>query len=411
MPAGVVLSYALTRNGREKILANAIEHTGHAAIIVHTSYGFDVSRYKGIQAKYPSRSLHFNPQQLKIEHKNAPGVLAAHLSNFAMCEQRELPCHPSQPEADDVKFVLMASNSALFRPGLEEWVSRHSMSFCIGNECSDLEHKGVGYSWTMEGWRPLLAQHAWSQQPPSELYLRQRALAASGNDSVVASDGWVAGWVALMRSGKAAHSTKHPRMWRAAPINLSPHEGAFYPVHVLRAFVHRALPGSAFEESLQHSSRAGGAGGRQQCPCCSMYEAARLQPAVSFYKDGKLRELGNCGMVETLLPTFVWQHYPSLIATSSPPIVMRVWAELRTAANRTLAARNDAHATRVEALALHLRHARQGYQQVHGLKFPKHEFNHLHKELARVSGRSPQLGPDAFGKLTRAAAGGRAHLP
>ena len=46
MPTSVVLSCALARNGRDSFLANTLAHTMHAALIVHTSFGYDLKLYK-----------------------------------------------------------------------------------------------------------------------------------------------------------------------------------------------------------------------------------------------------------------------------------------------------------------------------------------------------------------------------
>ena len=403
----VVMSFALTRVGRENVLQNAIAHTTDAMFIIHTSFGFK-NDYGRIITKNPGRQIWINLHQLKIEHKNAPGVLAAHLSNFAMCEQSGLPCDERKPEhSRDVKFVFMASNSVLFRPGLESWVLRHSMSFCILNECSDFR-RDLGpdsNAWDMRNWRTLLNNEHffWSAQPPSKLYLRQQQRAVLLDDSTVAVDAWVAEWVALMRSGKAARTASDGNTWQTAPVNLAPHEGSFYPVYVLRDFVRRGLNGSAFEDSMHNSADPSLPGRR--CPCCEMYK--RMLPPPQPHRNGTFRELGNCGMVETLLPTYVWQHHAPLIATSSPTLISRVWGVLGKACNLTDADEvlvsaktgRKVPATRVEAFVAHLRSAPGGHGHLYGLKFPRHEFNHLHNELRRVSGVKPQLSVLAHGTM------------
>ena len=90
VPVGVVLSYALCRNGRDTILQNAFSTTSNAVVIAHTCPSHDVN-YHGIQewlATTPElkhRRLIVNPVQVAIPHKSSPGVLLAHLSNFELC--------------------------------------------------------------------------------------------------------------------------------------------------------------------------------------------------------------------------------------------------------------------------------------------------------------------------------------
>jgi len=72
---------------------------------------------------------HENPQPNRVS-RLAPGILLAHLSNFE---------HGVKvlTTAVDTRFVFLASNMVILRPGLEEWVSRHSLSFCVHSICTD----------------------------------------------------------------------------------------------------------------------------------------------------------------------------------------------------------------------------------------------------------------------------------
>lgn len=83
-----------------------------------------------------SSRLHVNPRQLEMR-KGTPAVLAAHLSNLAYCENTV--GHACKADAKgQTRFVLMAGNAVLFRPGLEAWVGRHTLSFCtFSGECTD----------------------------------------------------------------------------------------------------------------------------------------------------------------------------------------------------------------------------------------------------------------------------------
>ena len=102
------------------------------------------------------------------------------------------------------------------------------------------------------------------------------------------------------------------------------HEGSFFPVNVLRAFVRCALPGSPFEAGLREPSQP------SACPCCEMFLDAGVTNRSSYrMPDGG----GSCGFVEYLLPTFVWQHYAHLIPHSSPPTVLRYWGALGAISN------------------------------------------------------------------------------
>ena len=116
------------------------------------------------------RRLILNPHRIRVPHKNSPGVLAAHLSNFAVCEEAGHPCDPRTDGSAHVQFVLMSTNTALFRPGLEEWVTRHSLSFCVSDTCADISPEYGPLSDLAHSWRRHLERIAWSEHPPSALF-------------------------------------------------------------------------------------------------------------------------------------------------------------------------------------------------------------------------------------------------
>jgi hypothetical protein len=146
----------------------------------------------------------------------------------------------------------------------------------------------------------------------------------------------------------------------------------------------------------------------------NVYTPTHWRKACPFHRQhGRLRTVCVLLQVETLLPTYVWQHHADLIPASSPPLTMRVWgvlgwAENLTSARETLLQRSTAFgstpytpraerdgrvpASRVEALVADVRcAAAHGHAHAHALKFPKHEFNHLNRALLRVFGEAPVL--------------------
>ena len=252
-PAVVVLSYAVCGSGSNLVVLNGLQFTRHdTRLIVHTCQGTPAVRqdahvFRWLEARNQSRRFIANPLQLRMA-KSTPSVLAAHLSNFELCDRAGSPC------AADVtgragRFVLMAGNSVVFRPGLEAWVSSHSLSFCsFSAECTDVDllHGATAM-------RARLRALEWRESPRggpvSPLVARVRQDAALGNDSVVVADPYFRSFVELLKqsgsnkSGAGSGERQSGResaggqsAWRQHPVASLAHEGSFYPFHVLRTF-------------------------------------------------------------------------------------------------------------------------------------------------------------------------------
>ena len=92
----------------------------------------------------------------------------------------------------ETQFVWIASNMVILRPGLEEWVSRHSLSFCVHSTSSD-------WPCTIDDLlRGLCARRleeslAWpaDEARSTRLSDRVRTLGETQDDTLVRSDPWV----------------------------------------------------------------------------------------------------------------------------------------------------------------------------------------------------------------------------
>lgn len=206
--------------------------------------------------------LLLNPESRRVA-KNGPGILGVHLSNLELLLHSEI--HPD----DDDKFVLVASNQQFFRP-CREHVLQHSLSFSLGQ--------------TVDVWKSKKDTHE-GLPFPSPKWRALMARLPRQDDAFIQNNLWFKNWVAWM------HSDARPAGWDRSPLTYMPHEGTFYPLHVVRAFS-ALLAGSALDV-------------HRPCPFS-----------------------GACFYEETLLPTFVWQRYPQLLnGSNGPPIVLRVWSK------------------------------------------------------------------------------------
>ena len=346
-PSGVVLSYAVYGSQRaiSAVLANVLKVTDDAMLIVHVASGSS-----GAPGWITNSSrVIMNPTQLQIG-KNNPLVLGAHLSNFKLCEAVG-PC--AGRSADGVRFVLMPTNGVLFRSGLEQWVLDHSMSFCT-SYCTTF-HVGdaAPRNNSLPGWQGSLEQLAWSAEHPSPVSVSIRDALRTGDDANGAG-WWTEPLVKLLRSGAVANGN---RMWAPMPANAHTHEGAFYPVHLMRAFVHCALPATPFDAPLVTD-------GADFEACKQMYRSANLTAEAES-------PLGGCQFDEFLLPTFARQHYAHLVPTSSPPLILVMWI----CANCAGAGASNATAnTDLQKLYRHMRHHCAAYGHVFGFKAAKHQY-------------------------------------
>mmetsp|Transcript_37533 Transcript_37533/g.62144 ORF Transcript_37533/g.62144 Transcript_37533/m.62144 type:complete len:175 (+) Transcript_37533:3-527(+) len=164
-------------------------------------------------------------------------------------------------------------------------------------------------------------------------------------------DPWFHSYVAALSQNESA-------AWRAQPVNVHPHECAFYPVWLLREFT-RALKGTHFERALD-AQQAG-----SSCPCCAMYRVSSRWKAP-----------GSCNFEELLLPTFVWQHHAPLVAHASPPAALRVWSDL----NRLQSPGHNAFSE----LACYLMTSPPGLGHFFAVKVPHFYFGRISAYLRRA---------------------------
>jgi hypothetical protein len=314
----VVLSLALYGNRDAQLctLANVLGQTV-APLVVHNSFiGGHRMAAEARALLLGSERGHINPQRNRVS-RLAPGILLAHLSNFEHAIE-------VLTTAAETRFVLLASNMVIVRRGLEEWVARHSLSFCVHSVCND-------WPCTIEDLLRGVCAHrleeslAWPDDEAGSTRLsnRVRALGETQDDTLVRSDPWVSHFV--------NHLSEHPdRLYASRPAGLTTHEGSWYPRRVLQAF-RQALSGTPFEETmLRYNASA------QSCPCCKLYGVN----GSSLYSTK-----GSCEFDELLLPTFVWQRHRELLARAAPPLAMRAWQQRQVAG--TLMRAMDAAATTV----------------------------------------------------------------
>lgn len=236
----VVLSYALQSSWRiiqsdaAHALTNALTFTS-SPIILHISaedplLPGGIPRDSSWVRIWPR--IHVNPQQVRVT-KHTPSILAAHLSNFAHCDRPGMPCRLA---GGNGRFVILSQNVVLFRHGLEDWVSRHQLSFCLSDACSDVGCRMCShYQHTLPGLRQHLAQLAWrthSQGLESPLVGWMRNATAARDDRyVLRRSRWQAAFYRWMRSVTVRRS--EGGVWagqRASPLGSMPHEGSFYPI-------------------------------------------------------------------------------------------------------------------------------------------------------------------------------------
>ena len=317
----VVLSLALYGNREAQLctLGNVLGQTV-APLVVH--YSFIGGRRIAAEARallLGSGRGYVNPQRNRVS-RLAPGILLAHLSNFEHAVK-------VLDTTAETQFVWIASNMVIVRPGLEEWVSRHSLSFCVHSTCSD-------WPCTIDDLlRGLCARRleeslAWpaDEARSTRLSDRVRTLGETQDDTLVRSDPWVSHFV--------NHLSEHPdRLYASRPVGFTTHEGSWYPRRVLQAF-RQALSGTPFEKTMLCYNDS--APRFTRCPCCDLYGVN----GSSFYST-----TGSCNFEELLLPTFVWQRHRDLLARSSPALAMRAWQQPKI--NGTLMRAMDAVATTV----------------------------------------------------------------
>jgi len=321
-PETVVLSLALYGNPKAQLctLKNVLGQT-EAPLVVHYSFvnGHRIAT-EAVEVLWDSGRGHLNPQRNRVG-RLAPGILLAHLSNFDHAVK-------VLPTDSATRFVWLASNMVLVRPGLEAWVVRHPLSFCVHSTCSD---------WTctndelLRGQCPrrIAERLAWPERDgqTTPLSIRMRTLAETGNDTLVRADPWVSHYVSYLDAYPDAHPDA---LFASQPVGFTTHEGSWYPRHVLQEF-RKALAGTPFENAMLHYNQTA-----PRCPCCELYGVN----GSSLYSTR-----GSCEFDELLLPTFVWQYHRDLLARASPALTMRAWQRPQT--SRPLMSAMDATAKKI----------------------------------------------------------------
>ena len=319
-PESVVLSLALYGDSKAQLctVKNVLGQT-EAPLVVHYSFNAGPRiATEVVEALFDSGRGHLNPQRNRVS-RLAPGILLAHLSNFAHALK-------VLRTTDATRFVWLASNMVLVRPGLEAWVARHPLSFCVHSTCSDwpcTSDEMLSGSCTIR----VAERLAWPADDGQSTPLsdRIRTLAATQDDALVRADPWVSHFV--------DHLGAHPNgLFESRPAGFTTHEGSWYPRHLLEEF-RRMLAGTPFETAMLRYNRSA-----PRCPCCALYGVN----GSSFYSTK-----GSCEFDELLLPTFVWQHHRDLLARASPALTMRAWQ--RPQITQRLVRAMDATATAVFA--------------------------------------------------------------
>ena len=297
-PEAVVLSLALYGNPKAQLctLENVLGQT-KAPLVVHYSFtsGPRIAT-EVVEALLDSGRGHLNPQRNRVG-RLAPGILLAHLSNFAHALK-------VMTTTDATRFVWLASNMVLVRPGLEAWVHRHPLSFCVHVLCS---HWPCTPDELLSGSCPSRIEErlAWPERDglATPLSNRIRAMAAMRDDALVRADSWVSHYV--------DHLSAHPDgLFASRPVGFTTHEGSWYSRRILEDF-RRRLAGTPFEQAMLRYNRSA-----PRCPCCQLYGVN----GSTLYSTR-----GSCEFDKLLLPTFVWQYHRDLLARASPALTMRAW--------------------------------------------------------------------------------------
>ena len=266
----VVLSFALARQPYmiNHVLRNALKFTSAPMIVSFErdtgSSGMRGAMWCGTFGKTELLLTQTHRDRVRINPQVGavvgPAVLAAHWSNLEFCERPGLPCSGSG--SGDIRFVLLEGHQLLIRPGLEQWVTQHSVAFCASGDCSVLPGN------------ERVASCVRQSRPSRSL---------SGVDrGLLAEYGTLFG----------VASTPPPEDSSALPV--MPHDGTFFPIWLLREF-QRTI--ASLLPAFEHLRRSG------ECRWANASVATA------------------CALHEMLLPLFVRGRFAHLIPTASPPII------------------------------------------------------------------------------------------
>ena len=275
--SNVILSFVLARQPYmiNHVLRNALQFTS-APIIV--SFERDTMPWPWSRAQGAMWCGTFGKTELLLaqSHRDrvrinphvgaitGTAVLAAHWSNLEFCERPGLPC--SRAGSGDTRFVLLEGHQLFIRPGLEQWVTQHSVSYCASGDCSvkPCSHRVACV-------RP--------SRPSRPLSGVERGLLAK--------------YATLFGLG----GTMLPDGRSLLPG--MPHDGSFFPLWLLREF-RRTV--SSLLPAFEHLRRSG------EC----------LQANVSVATV--------CALHEMLLTLFIRGRFAHLVPTASPPTIFPLGA-------------------------------------------------------------------------------------
>ena len=118
-------------------------------------------------------------------------------------------------------------------------------------------------------------------------------------------------------------------------MHVHRHEGSFWPMSTVRAFVSAAFNGTIFEEAAQAQQQG------QGCPCfCRLYNGTPCGTPRSAFVEGCV---GACTFDELLLPTFAAQSLGTSATpewrSASPALVLHVEGVSLAALQREVATR------------------------------------------------------------------------
>ena len=344
------------------MLLNALEFTV-APLVVHQSRSAFAAKAYSNDTSRVAR-LHLNPTHLWVA-KHTPAVLAAHLSNWVFCESKAHLCGGQ----GDGRFVIMSTNSVLFRPGTENFVRQYLASNPQGkiilraNNSQPITADSV--------WRGLVDLE-WEAEKSSQRRDRQRLHYRNQSGEQVA--GWGRPVWNLLAS-------RPPAGWASGPVSSGRHEGSFYAFRLMRDFM-AAYEGSVFQQVAQLQQ----AHARPRCDCyCFLFRGTECNKNPWLYPKlfatTMQRCHGGCTLEELLLPTFAAQQLSAgEWSRAPPPGIMHV-------GGASLATWQKVNETRhlLHDLTQKVQSSRR-FRHVFGIKVPHHSFQHVALMLQQPHG-------------------------
>ena len=228
------------------VVSNVLQFMKPSKIALHISEYISKKYYN----PYSNDIVIMNHLHYKVK-TNTILILLAHLKNFELLD--------SYMKNND-SFVLVASNQRAFR----SCELSSPVSFSLGQ--------------TSDMWPP-----KWNYlRVPSVEWKKLKYRIHSDDDSFIQNNKWHADFVYFAKSSDILYKS---------PLTYMPHEGTFYPVFIIRAFL-------------------------------KSFGTLLFNKTTSFecLWKGSL-----CFIEEELLPTFVWQKFKTLAEYGIPPLTTRIW--------------------------------------------------------------------------------------